>query len=141
MNWYEQKEGRPIMGKLSAFKRIVFNNAFRARSIFVHRDPHVWVFGEWLGIRCGDNSTEMANYVANFHSEISPFWIASKTADTSLLDSRITVLAKDSDEALEILKHAGVAFMTHDMKDFSTEGYFYLAGAFIVQLWHGVGWK
>ena len=129
------------MGRLNALKRLIIDCSLNIRSLSISRDPYTWVFGEWTGKRCGDNSTILANYVAKNHKEIKVYWIAYDGSDTSLLFDGVTVLTMDSPDARKILLIAGAAFMTHDMRDFSSKGYNYLAGAFIVQLWHGIAWK
>lgn len=105
------------------------------------RDNHIWVFTEWFGKRCGDNGTFFANHVVNDYPEIKAYWICEKTADTSLLDSKIIVLEKDSQDAEGILKKAAVAVFIQGIEEFTSEGFNYCGNALKVNLWHGVMWK
>lgn len=105
------------------------------------RDNKLWVFGEWMGLRCCDNCMYFANYVKRNHPEISVIWLTANTTDTSQLDSRIECYEKDSRDALNILKKAGVVFMSHGMADLTSKSFCYYKGAIVVNFWHGIAWK
>lgn len=111
------------------------------RSRFYRRDPNLWVFGEWFGNRCCDNSLYFANHIARNHPEIQAFWVCKREADTSLLDPTVTRLEMDSEAATDILRRAGVAVMNQGFVDFSANGSMDCVGALTVNLWHGVPWK
>ncbi len=113
----------------------------KTASRFGKRDKDLWIFGEWMGARCCDNSLYFANYVAQNHPEIKSVWICKKEADTSDLDPRVTRLEMDSTEAIEARKRAGVAVMNQGHVDFCADGGYLHDGALTVNLWHGVPWK
>ena len=106
-----------------------------------HRDPETWIFGEWFGQRCCDNSMYLANYIAENHPEIIVYWTAKNEADLSGLDKRIHALRFGTEEAMSVYKKAAVVFMNQGFQDFSEAGYNYFNGAVCVNLWHGVMWK
>ena len=113
----------------------------KATSHCYKRDPHLWVFGEWMGNRCCDNSLALANYVSDNHSHIKTVWVSKKTADLSQLSPAVTRVEMNTPEAMEVLKHAGVAVMNQGLVDFGVDGTFLCSGAVNVQLWHGAPWK
>lgn len=115
--------------------------ATKAQSHFYRRDPELWVFGEWFGNRCCDNSLYLANYIAENHPQLKLVWIARKEADTSLLAPSVRRVEMDTYEALEVLHHAGVAVMNQGMNDFTSEIDYHCDGAVTVNLWHGIPWK
>lgn len=126
------------MGKL---QHILSGVIVKNRSHNAHRDSKLWVFGEWFGERCCDNSRYFANYVASVHPEIRVMWISKDSVNTSSLDARIKVLVMDSDEAKDILCRCGVAIISQGFQDLSSNGFNYVDGAVSVHLWHGVPWK
>lgn len=113
----------------------------KVKSHTYKRDKNLWVFGEWFGNRCCDNSLYFANYVAEHHPEIKLVWIAKNTADTSALHPAVKKVEMGTEEAAATLRHAGVAVMNQDLKDFSEEIRYDCDGAVTVNLWHGVPWK
>lgn len=113
----------------------------KCASRFYRRDRNLWVFGEWLGKRCCDNSLYFANYVAVNYPEIKCVWIAFEKTDLSLLHPRVKRVVMDTPESKEVLKHAAVAVMNMNMVDFSANMDLYSSSAITVNLWHGVPWK
>ena len=113
----------------------------KVKSRFYKRDNNLWIFGEWLGNRCCDNSLYLANYLARFHPDLELVWIAKKDVDTSLLHPEVHRVEMDTPEAMNILCHAGVAVMNQGDVDFTSEDHFLFDGAVTVNLWHGVPWK
>ncbi|MBQ9419438.1 MAG: CDP-glycerol glycerophosphotransferase family protein, partial [Synergistaceae bacterium] len=107
----------------------------------VRKDPKCWVFGEWLGERCGDSSLFFANYVANRNTDLNLYWICKKNTDTSMLDSRVKVLELGSSEAEKILRHAGAIFVDHGVYDVSPCRYNIYGRAVTVNFWHGFALK
>lgn len=105
------------------------------------RDQNLWVFGEWFGTRCCDNSLYFANYLAQKHPELKLIWISKKSADTSLLHPKVIKVEMNTPAALETLRYAGVAIMNQGSVDFASKVDFQYAGALTVNLWHGVPWK
>lgn len=118
-------------------KRFRIERQFQSKN----RDPNCWLFGEWFGKRCNDNSLSLANYIAVHHPEISLFWSACEETDVSLLHKFIHIIRYDSKEAMDIFKRAGVVIMNQGYIDFSSSGFNYFRGAITLNLWHGVAWK
>ena len=106
------------------------------------RDPRVWLFGEWFGQRCCDNSMYLANYIAVEHPEVKLYWACTQDCDTSELNKKISKVIIGTEKALFVYSNAGVVFMNQGFVDFSNEGWNYFDGAITVNLWHGGGlWK
>ena len=113
----------------------------KIKSRFYKRDKNLWVFGEWFGNRCCDNSFFFANYLVKHHPQLQLVWVAKKSADTTQLASNIRIVEMGSPEAMDVLCHAGVAIMNQGTNDFTEEISFACDGALTVNLWHGVPWK
>lgn len=124
------------MGKTNLLYKII--NKVRSKRHYT--DNGCWVFGEWFGNRCCDNSLYFANYVAAKHPEIPCVWIAKKEADVSQLDPSVRVFTMGSPEAAEMISHAHFLFMNQGFGDFSEEQ-FIPGGPISVNFWHGVPWK
>lgn len=105
------------------------------------RDYKVWLFGEWFGKRCCDNSLYFANYVSENHPEIHVYWACFPETDTTSLNNRVNKVFIGTRDALDVYKKAGVVVLSQRMADFSEEGWNYFKGAITVNLWHGVPWK
>lgn len=129
------------MGYLEKLASAVARYKIKVRNHSFKRDAHVWLFGEWFGKRCCDNSLYLANYVHENYPNIQVVWAADEGTDLSLLNEGITTVKFDTEEALRIYKTAGVVFMHQGYVDFSHEGYHYFSGAVTINLWHGVPWK
>ena len=127
--------------KVSNIPRIARGLAVKHQSRRFHRDGHIWIFGEWFGKKCLDNSLFFANYVANRNQEIQCYWMADEGINTESLCDRITVLQRDSEEAMKIIEKCGVAVFNQTFADFTSDGFNHTEGAVSVQLWHGVPWK
>ena len=106
-----------------------------------HRQPDIWIFGEWFGQRCCDNSMYFANYVAENHPDIKLFWVARSDTDCSSLHQSIKRIPFGTDDSIELYSKAGAVFMNQGFQDFSEEGLNFFDGAISVNLWHGVMWK
>ena len=113
----------------------------KAKSHTYKRDKNLWVFGEWFGNRCCDNSFAFANHLAKTHPELKLVWIAKKEADASQLAPSIRFVEMETPEAMDVLNRAGVAVMNQGTNDFTAELSCYCDGALMVNLWHGVPWK
>ena len=125
------------MRSLDFIKRI----AVYYLNIFNKRQLNVWVFGEWFGKRTGDNVTYLANYIAENYTDVQLYWLCDKECDTSRLHSRIIIIDYTTKEAVNVLKHASVAFMGEGISDLNPEVHNYLGNAIKVNLWHGIMWK
>jgi len=126
---------------MNRIKHLLLGARIKLQYYSLQRDPKVWIFGEWFGQRCCDNSMYLANYVAENRPEIAVYWSAKKDSDLSGLDRRIRVLEFNTEEAVTVYKKASVVFMNQGFQDFSEEGFNYFGGALTVNLWHGVMWK
>ena len=105
------------------------------------RDNKLWVFGAWMGKKYEDNSRALFEYVNEQHRDtIRAVWLAN--TDSIVTDVRnrgYEAYRVDSVKGVEIAKRAGVAIYTNSLMDFGQFPKIY--GAFIVSLWHGVGFK
>ena len=122
---------------INLFKGILEKNKYRSTK----RSRDLWVFGEWFGERCCDNSKYFANYIATHYPEICVIWITKSTTDISSLNPTIQVLYMDSKESMEALLKCGVAIISQGFQDLTSSGFNYTDGAVSVHLWHGVPWK
>lgn len=104
------------------------------------RDKHIWVFGAKMGKIYDDNCRHLFEYVNKHHPEIVAVWLC----ETEQLADRIRscgykAYTFSSVEGIDYAQKTGVAFYSHGLSDF---GIFpRVAGATIVSLWHGVGFK
>ena len=105
------------------------------------RDNKLWVFGAWMGKKYEDNSRALFEYVNEQHRDtIRAVWLAN--TDSIVTDVRnrgYEAYRVDSVKGVEIAKRAGVAIYTNSLMDFGQFPKIY--GAYIVSLWHGVGFK
>lgn len=122
---------------LRDIKRFRVEKSFQSK----RRNADCWLFGEWFGERCDDNSFFLANFVAENHPELEVYWVARQNTDVSGLAAGITVVGYNSREALDVFRRAGAVVMNQGFIDFSSAGYNYFRGAVTVNLWHGVAWK
>lgn len=105
----------------------------------IPRKKNRWIFGAWFGEKYSDNSRSMFEYVLENHPEIDALWV-TKNRD-------VYERLKSENKPVEMLssfkakKHAltsKVAFIT--VVDKEVNG-FYLNGAKMVWLWHGMPMK
>ena len=123
-------------------KRVVKGVKSFLKNSHNNRDYYTWIFGEWFGKKCSDSALTFANYVAQYGDEsLKLFWLCDSGIDTSELNSRIVVVNRSSEYAIELQKSAGVAVMNQGYDDFSENGENYLGNAITVNVWHGVMWK
>lgn len=126
---------------MSKIKHLIWGIIAKKRYHNTCRDMSLWVFGEWFGERCCDNSMYLANYIAAMHPEIKAIWISKESTDISNLSPQIERLVMDSAEAYEVLSECGVAVVSQGLQDLSSDGANYVSGAISINLWHGVPWK
>lgn len=125
------------MNNLNFIKRLEYTFV----SNFYKRDKNLWIFGEWFGKRCGDNAAYFANYLAENYPEYKLVWITEKETDTSVLNSNIDVIERDTEQAYQYMKKAKYVVMNENYGDFSKYCYNLFGNAMTVNLWHGVPWK
>lgn len=121
--------------------RLLHWNWLRLHGNSSYKNNGIWVFGEWFGKRCCDNSMYLANYIAEEHPEIQCVWVAEEGADLSSLHRSIRVLEMDKPETLEIISNASVVVMNQGLVDLTKNKDFFLSGPVTLNLWHGVPWK
>lgn len=126
---------------MNKIERIIKGSNVKRQYSSSNRDSHIWLFGEWFGKRCCDNSMYLANYVALHHPEIQLYWACFSECDISSLSNSVRVITIGSKEADDIYKTAGVVIMNQGFIDFSENGWNYFNGSITVNLWHGVMWK
>lgn len=105
------------------------------------RDKKLWVFGGREGNQYDDNSRYLFEYVNTYCSnKIHAVWLTKKKETAERIrDKGLEAYTFDSSEGQRMERKAGVAIYSHALIDF---GLFPLiGGAFIVSLWHGVGFK
>ena len=106
-----------------------------------YHNNHIWVFGEWFGKRCCDNSLYLANYIAENYPAIQCAWVSEENADVSALAPSIMKLKKNTPETDKILQNAEVLIMNQGIVDVSDSEGLVFSGPVSVNLWHGVPWK
>ena len=105
------------------------------------RDKNLWVFGGREGNQYDDNSRYLFEYVNTYYSDkIHAVWLTKKEETVELIRKKgFEAYIFNSSEGRRVERKAGVAIYSHALIDF---GLFPLVGgAFIVSLWHGVGFK
>lgn len=105
------------------------------------RDKKIWVFGAWRGKQYDDNSRALFEYVNKYHSnKVDAIWLSDQDGIVEKVKA-LGYMAYNtySDEGCKIAKKAGVAIYTHGLTDFGVN--LNVGGAYIVSLWHGVGFK
>lgn len=127
--------------KIDIVKDICDNLCIRGISSFSRRNNNFWVFGEWFGKKCCDNSMYLANYVADNIPHIKAIWIAKEGTNTEDLNPSVKVVRYGSAEAQRYIQKSKVFFMGQNFNDFTPSGQNYFGGAITVNLWHGVMWK
>ncbi len=114
---------------------------FNLCRLIPNRDKRLWVFGGREGEQYDDNSRYLFEYVnTHFADKIHAVWLTKeeKTAER-VRKMGYEAYTFDSCEGKRMERKAGVAIYSHALIDF---GLFPLVGgAFIVSLWHGVGFK
>lgn len=108
-------------------------------NIFVKRDPKLWVFSAWEGVRYSDNSRSLFEYI-NEHNEknIQCIWM-TKREDVyeNILKKGFKATLIGTNECKKYQKKAGVAIRTHGLDDFGD--FPYILGAYNVHVCHGIG--
>lgn len=104
------------------------------------RNENLWVFGAWEGKRYCDNSRSLFEYVVKRQPNIRAVWIAQDEKVCEQIRSLgFKSYLADSVEGKSAMRNAGVAFFTNGLDDFGPTPLVY--GAFLVNLFHGVGFK
>lgn len=99
------------------------------------KDNKLWLFGAWKGTTYNDNSKYLFEYVLNNYPDINAFWVTKNRDVYDYLNNKgYPVKFYPSKEANRMIAKAGYLFQTEGYRDI---GYFPVARAKVIQLWHG----
>lgn len=113
---------------------------FNFYRFFPFRDKSVWIFGAWEGMKYDDNARSLFEYVNENYPNIRCVWLTKTQKTVDFVRSLgYEAYASDSKEGKRFQIKAGVAFYTNGVMDFGLHPR--IAGALVVSLWHGVGFK
>ena len=103
------------------------------------RDPYLWTFGAWDGLRYSDNSRAMYEYVLANCPHIKAFWMTnSKEVYHRLEKEQKPVALINTPEGKKIQRESGFFFATKGQED---GAYRYMNGILYINLWHGMPLK
>ena len=107
------------------------------------RDPYLWTFGDMEGLRYGDSTRALYEYVLSHYPEIHCVWMTRNPVVYEQLNKVGKPVALcGTKEASNIQRNAGYFFATHGR----THGIYdgderYMNGIQFIDLWHGVPFK
>jgi CDP-glycerol glycerophosphotransferase len=105
----------------------------------IHRNPNLWVFGAWDGVRYSDSSRTFFEYILANHPEIQAVWLTHSEEIVSRLQRLgFPVALISSKEGRKYMLHASVFFYVKGALDADPR---YMHGVHIVNLWHGMPLK
>ena len=106
---------------------------------FIKRDPNLWTFGAWSGLRYSDNSRVLYEHVLANHPEIRCVWMTrNKDVYEKLRAEGKPVALCTSREGKRIQRRAGYFFMTSNRYD---SDFRQMNGIRFINLWHGMPLK
>jgi CDP-glycerol glycerophosphotransferase len=106
---------------------------------WVHRDPKLWIFGAWDGVRYSDSSRALYEYILEHHPEIRAVWMTrSEEVYSRLQQQGYPVERISSSEGRRVMRHASVLCYVKGLQDVDPR---YMNGINIVNLWHGMPLK
>lgn len=124
-------------------KYLWFLNAitFNFYRLIPFRNKKLWIFGAWEGWKYDDNSRTLFEYVnEKYGKEIRCVWLTNEEKTVNVVKSLgFEAYTSSSRMGKMLQKKAGVAIYTNGVMDFGLHPK--VAGALIVSLWHGVGFK
>ena len=108
-------------------------------SIYIKRDPNLWVFGAWFGDKYADNSKHLFEYVAENNKEIKVIWLSkNKKIVKKLRSNNYCSYGTYSLKGYYYTLRAKFIFISTSILDVN----YYVAGnSKIIQLWHGTPLK
>ena len=113
---------------------------FNVSRLIPFRNKKLWILGAFEGKKYDDNSKYMFEYMTENHQNFRCIWLTnSKSTYHALLDKGKEVFYNNSIKGKWYQMRCGVAFYTHGLMDFGLLPL--VAGAEIVALWHGMGFK
>jgi CDP-glycerol glycerophosphotransferase len=105
----------------------------------VRRDPRLWIFGAWDGVRYSDSSRALFEYVQEHHPEIRAVWLTRSDAiAVRLRQQGYSVEMIDSQTGRNTMRRASKVFYVKGLQDVDPR---YMNGIQIVNLWHGMPLK
>lgn len=125
------------------FENIKWNISTIFKTLQIHRDKRVWIFGSWMGSRFADNSRFLFQYLSKYKEKYGiddVIWI-SRNQDVVSMVNKLGYKAFHTDSKEGIYYHykAGVHVICNsNIRDIDTRRSF---GAIKIQLWHGNGIK
>ncbi len=103
------------------------------------RDPRLWTFGAWDGLRYSDNSRALYEYVLAHRTDIRAVWITrSQQVYDRLKQQQMPVALCNTAEGKAIQKRAGYFFLTKGPQDSDPR---LMHHCHLVWLWHGMPLK
>ncbi len=103
------------------------------------RDPYLWTFGAWDGVRYSDNARALYEYVVAHCPQIKAVWMTHSPAIVQRLKGKgLPVVLCKTKEGKQIQKKAGF-FITSNSVDASNPHY--MNGIHYINLWHGMPLK
>jgi CDP-glycerol glycerophosphotransferase (TagB/SpsB family) len=106
-------------------------------SVFVRRNPSLWVFGSGSGV--GEGALELLAHTRKADPHRTLVWLARNQADVAAANALgIAASRKSSPRGFGLTLRAGLVAITHGFGDVNRFG---TRGAFVVQLWHGIPLK
>ena len=105
-------------------------------------ETNIWVFGEWFGKRCCDNSLFFANYVNSLcNNSICVVWIYKEKNELWRLNNGIIKVEMNSKDANDYLSKARFIFLNQNINDVTDDNSKLFRNSIIINFWHGVPWK
>lgn len=135
--------------RLAEYVRIIANNIwFGLVSCFLHRDPHIVLFGSWMGTRFADNSRFLFQYLSENKEALHlkrVIWVTRKPEINDMLRKMNyeSYLCGTKESKYWHLK-SGVHILCNSTNHFGHDTDIdiqYSFGAKKIQLWHGAGMK
>lgn len=127
------------MGTLSEYGKQLFNAYHEAMN---KRKKNVLIFGAWFGQKYDDNPKYLFEYVVSHCPELEPIWMTENLEVYNYLTKRnLPVCLSESEEAKTKAHEAGYVFTATGKRDVGRNNEMLLAGAYFINLWHGVPLK
>lgn len=127
-------------GLLVKIREAILGNIVYFLEFLIPKNSHLWVFGAWFGNTYSDNSKYLFEHVLNNCPEIRPVWVTkNQKVYNDLKRINRPVVMQNSLIGLSNIIRAAVAVLSTGKEDIGT--WSIGPNTFVVQLWHGVGYK